>query len=261
MSGSLKRLISWNVNGIRAAARKGFSGWYKESGADIVCLQEVKATREQGLKALALDPGVHVAWNDARSKAGYSGVATFSKTAPMETIISLNDPELDREGRILIQEYDDFFLYNLYFPNSQHSHARLPYKLQFNRAVLQDAQQRRKCGKAVLICGDFNVAHKEIDLKNPKTNTDNPGFLPEERAWMDEILEAGFVDSFRHFDPSPGKYTWWSYRFNARARNIGWRIDYFLIDAGHLDMLKSAFILDTVTGSDHCPVGVELLCR
>jgi len=251
-------LLSWNVNGIRAAARKGFSEWFNNYNAQVLCLQEVKATADQGLSALNLAPSIHVDWNDARSKAGYSGVATFSRIKPLNTENGFGDEELDREGRILVQEYATFFLYNLYFPNSQHSHARLPYKLQFNQAVLKHVQNKRKKGKAILICGDFNVAHKEIDLKNPKTNTDNPGFLPEERAWMDEILDAGFVDTFRHFDPSPEKYSWWSYRVNARARNIGWRIDYFLIDKEHLHMLADAFILNEVMGSDHCPVGIEL---
>ncbi len=252
------RLLSWNVNGIRAAARKGFSEWFNNNGTQVLCLQEVKATADQGLSALDLGPSIHVDWNDARSKAGYSGVATLSRIKPLNTESAFGDEELDREGRILVQEYETFFLYNLYFPNSQHSHARLPYKLQFNRAVLKHAQNKSKTGKAILICGDFNVAHKEIDLKNPKTNTDNPGFLPEERAWMDEILDAGFVDTFRHFDPSLEKYSWWSYRVNARARNIGWRIDYFLIDKEHIPMLTDAFILNEVMGSDHCPVGIEL---
>ncbi len=251
------RIISWNVNGIRAALRKGLAAWFTEDGADIVCLQEVKARREQLDGQLDAFDSHHIYWN-AAERAGYSGVASFLKTEPLNTRYGFEIEEFDSEGRILLHEFDRFFLFNIYFPNGQRDQGRLDYKLRFYDAFLQQAEALRATGKAVITCGDFNTAHKEIDLKNPKANENTSGFLAVERAWMDKLVQHGYVDTFRRFNEQPEQYTWWTYRFNARKRNIGWRIDYFFIDREHADMVKDAFILPQVEGSDHCPVGIEL---
>ena len=250
------RIISWNVNGIRAAIRNGFMDWLQEETAHIICLQEVKATWAQTDGVFERDEYT-VIWNDA-SRAGYSGVATLSKPRPLKTWKGIGIEEFDHEGRIILTEYDQFFLYNIYFPNGQRDQERLDYKLRFYDAFLEHAQQTRKKGKAVITCGDFNTAHKEIDLKNPKANEKYSGFLPVERAWMDKLVEHGYVDTFRMFNKEPDQYSWWTYRFGARKKNVGWRIDYFFIDEEHKDMVRSAFINQQVMGSDHCPVGIEL---
>lgn len=253
------KLLSWNVNGIRAAAKKGAADWIKSHPADIICMQEVKATLPEALTALELPNNhYHIAWNDAKSKKGYSGVATLSSVEPITTEYGIGVEEFDREGRIIISEFDSFYLFNLYFPNSQRTHARLDYKLAFNKAIHLRANALQKSGKAVILCGDFNVAHNEIDLKNPKTNHKTAGFLPEERAWMSHFLESGYTDTFRATTNEGGHYSWWSYRMNARERNIGWRIDYFIINSPHKKYVKNAFILNQIMGSDHCPVGIEL---
>jgi exodeoxyribonuclease-3 len=252
------RLLSWNVNGIRAAGRNGFAEWLNNETADIICLQEVKATHEQAEAAYFPAPFKYIHWNDARVRAGYSGVATFSYQKPLQTIKGFGFDEFDNEGRILIHEYEKFFLYNIYFPNSQREGTRLDYKLNFNNTFLEHIEKNRKSGKAVIACGDFNIAHKEIDLKNPRSNQNNAGFLPEERAWMDSFVERGYVDTLRMFRSEGELYTWWTYRLNARERNIGWRIDYFFIDEQHKDRIKEAFILKDIMGSDHCPVGIEI---
>ncbi len=250
------RIISWNVNGIRAAIRNGFMDWLDKESAEIICLQEVKATLEQTDGVFDKD-GCTVIWNDA-SRAGYSGVATLSKPQPLNIWKGFGIEEFDHEGRVILTEYDKFFLYNIYFPNGQRDQERLDYKLRFYDAFLEHAQEMRKSGKAVITCGDFNTAHKEIDLKNPKANEKNSGFLPVERAWMDKFVEHGYVDTFRMFNREPDQYSWWTYRFGARKKNVGWRIDYFFIDEEHKDMVRSAFIDQQVMGSDHCPVGIEL---
>jgi len=230
----------------------------KKDSADIICLQEVKATREQGLVALDEMGEYSVFWNDTQSRAGYSGVATFSKIKPLNTESGFGIEEFDREGRILIHEYDHFFLYNIYFPNCQRGHERLDYKLRFYDTFLEHANKNRKKGKAVFACGDFNTAHKEIDLTYPKANKNNAGFLPEERDWMDKFVAQGYVDTFRIFTKESGHHTWWTYRLNARQRNIGWRIDYFFVDDEHKHLIKEAFILKELMGSDHCPVGITI---
>ncbi len=252
------RIISWNVNGIRAAIKKGFWDWFANDQADIVCLQEVKARREQLNGQLEAASGYEIHWN-AATRPGYSGVASFLRTAPLRTQTGLGIEEFDSEGRVLLHEYERFFLFNIYFPNGQRDHGRLDYKLRFYDAFLEEAEKLRQTGKAVITCGDFNTAHKEIDLKNPKANENTSGFLPVERAWMDKLTDYGYVDTFRLFHQEPEQYTWWTYRFNARKRNIGWRIDYFFIDREHVAMVKDAFILPEVGGSDHCPVGIELV--
>ncbi|MEJ2542665.1 MAG: exodeoxyribonuclease III [Calditrichaceae bacterium] len=251
------RIISWNVNGIRAAIRNGFKDWLESETADIICLQEVKANKEQFIDNFGATDSLHITWNEAH-KAGYSGVATLNKKQPISTQLGFDIEEFDSEGRIILQEYDKFYLYNIYFPNGQRDQERLNYKMRFYDAFLQHAENLRKTGKAVIACGDYNTAHKEIDLKNPKANEKNSGFLPIERAWMDKLVETGYVDTFRMFNQEPEQYSWWTYRMNARSRNIGWRIDYFFINEEHKDLIKNAFILQDVTGSDHCPIGIEL---
>lgn len=251
------RIISWNVNGIRAAIRKDFFDWYEKDNPDIVCLQEVKARQEQLDGQLDSLSDRHIYWN-AAEKAGYSGVAVFSKQEPLSVEKGFGIEEFDREGRVLLLEYEHFYLYNIYFPNGQRDQERLDYKLRFYDAYLEKIEELRETGKAVITCGDYNTAHKEIDLKNPKANSKISGFLPIEREWMDKLIAHGFTDTFRMFNEEPGQYTWWTYRFGARGRNVGWRIDYFFIDQEHQDAVKDAFIQMDVMGSDHCPLGIEL---
>lgn len=252
------KILSWNVNGIRAAIRNGFLDWLSNRPGHIICLQEVKAFQEQVQEHNGAFKPYHLSWNAAR-RAGYSGVANLFTIQPISVSTGLGIEEFDSEGRVLLFEYESFYLYNIYFPNGQRDQQRLDFKLRFYDAFLEHAQNLRQNGKAVIACGDFNTAHKEIDLKNPKANEKTSGFLPVERAWMDKFVEHGYVDTFRKFNQLPEQYSWWTYRFGARSRNIGWRIDYFFIDREHEDMLKKAFILPQVMGSDHCPVGIELI--
>lgn len=252
----MNKIISWNVNGIRAAESKGLYKWMREEQPDILCLQETKAYPEVLTKKF-LEPVGYISNFASAEKKGYSGVVTYSKIAPIR-VDFLGIEEFDSEGRYIETEFEDFILINTYFPNSQKEGKRIDYKLRFNNAVLDRMNLLKEQGKKLILCGDYNVAHKEIDLTNPKTNTKNPGFLPEEREWMDNFIAAGYIDVFRFFDPSPGKYTWWSYRFSARERNIGWRIDYFAITEDLLDFAENCEILDQVMGSDHCPILLEL---
>lgn len=251
------KLASWNVNGIRSVYQKGFDKWFRDLDADFVCLQEVKAHCGDLEEALVRPKGFFGHWHCAEKK-GYSGLAVYAKKEPLSVHEGLGDPQFDREGRALILEYPDFTLINSYFPNSQRDHARLDYKLAFCEAMLQRLNAIRAAGKNVLLCGDFNIAHKEIDLKNPKENKDNAGFLPEERAWMDKVVEQGYLDTFRLFQPAGGHYTWWSYRPTIRERNIGWRLDYFLANGEMRDRLRKVEHQTQVMGSDHCPVLLEL---
>ncbi|OGQ86688.1 MAG: exodeoxyribonuclease III [Deltaproteobacteria bacterium RIFOXYD12_FULL_56_24] len=251
----MRRFVSWNVNGLRAVEKKGFVEIITDLNADLVALQEIKALPEQLSEAVQNIPGYTSYWFSAQKK-GYAGVATYSKELPLSVIYGIDHHDHDYEGRVLTLEFNDFFFVNAYFPNSQHGLLRMDYKLRFNHDLLAFAQTLA-ANKTVVICGDFNVAHKEIDLTNPKQNEKNPGFAPEERAWMDEFLAAGFVDTFRMFNQNSGQYTWWSYRFNARERNIGWRIDYFCVDAKSAERVKAAAILPEVLGSDHCPVSLD----
>ncbi len=250
------RLISWNVNGIRAVEKKGFVDIVQGLGPDIFALQETKAHPDQLSATLKQIDGYDAYFAQA-DKKGYSGLAVYSRLKPLKVITGMGQEAFDSEGRLLTLEFDNFYLVNGYFPNAQHGLSRLDYKLTFNEAlhafVTELAGQ-----KSVVLCGDFNVAHKEIDLANPKSNEKNPGFTAEERAWMDTFLAAGYVDTFRIFNQEGGHYSWWSYRSNARARNIGWRIDYFVVDAKSKDRVKSAAILSDIMGSDHCPVEIEL---
>lgn len=247
------KLISWNVNGLRACVGKGFFEFLEREQPDMMCLQETKLQPEQ---APAVE-GYYEYWNSA-DKKGYSGTAIFSKTEPAEVTYDIGIDVHDHEGRVITAEYPDFYLVTVYVPNSQDGLKRLDYRMTWEddfRAYLQALDRK----KPVIVCGDMNVAHKEIDLKNPKTNRKNAGFTDEERAKMTELLDAGFVDTFRHFYPdAEGVYSWWSYRFKAREKNAGWRIDYFLVSERFLDRVKDARILTDVFGSDHCPVVLEI---
>lgn len=251
------KLMSWNVNGIRACGKNGFLKWFENEGADIVCVQEIKATPEVVEESLRNPLKYHAFWNPAQ-KPGYSGTAVFSKKEPLDVIMGLGDPQFDSEGRVMIVKYPKFTLLNSYFPNSQRDHARLPYKLAFCKKFFQTAQKLRAKGENVIMCADWNIAHQEIDLKNPKSNQKNAGFLPEERAWMSKFIETGYVDAFRKFEPGPGHYTWWSYRPGVREKNVGWRLDYFMANEEFSDRLKTSYHRPQVMGSDHCPVGLEI---
>ena len=248
------KLISWNVNGMRACMTKGFIDFFKEADADIFCLQETKL--QEGQIELEL-PGYHQYWNYAEKK-GYSGTAVFSKKEPISVVYGIGIEEHDHEGRVITLEYPEFFVVTVYTPNSQDGLARLSYRMRWEddfRAYLKKLEK----AKPVIVTGDMNVAHKEIDLKNPRTNRKNAGFTDEERAKFTELLDAGFIDTFRYFYPDKeGAYSWWSYRFKAREKNAGWRIDYFCVSESLKERLLNADILTDVYGSDHCPVVLEL---
>ncbi|EKZ4627384.1 exodeoxyribonuclease III [Listeria monocytogenes] len=248
------KLISWNVNGLRAAVKKGFLEYFEEVDADIFCLQETKLQEGQ----IELDlPAYKDYWNYAVKK-GYSGTAIFTKVEPLSVQYGLGVPEHDTEGRVITLEFEEFFMVTVYTPNSQAELKRLDYRMTFEDAILEYVKSLDKT-KPVVLCGDLNVAHEEIDLKNPKTNRKNAGFSDEERAKFSAFLDAGFIDSFRYFYPDlTDAYSWWSYRMNARARNTGWRIDYFVVSERLKDKLVDAKIHADVLGSDHCPVELEL---
>jgi exodeoxyribonuclease-3 len=253
----VKKLLSWNVNGLRAVEKKGFVGLVQELAPDILAIQETKLQQEQISEELKNIEGYHSFWHCAE-RPGYSGVAVYSRMAPLDVRYGLGEQEFDAEGRLLTLEFDDFFLVNCYFPNAGEGLRRLPFKLSFNRTLLGYVQ-KLAAEKSVVLCGDYNVAHQEIDLKNPQSNVRNAGFTPEERAWMDAFLAAGFVDTFRLFNREGGNYTWWTYRFNARARDVGWRIDYFCVDEKSRHRVRAAAILKDIMGSDHCPVQLDFV--
>ncbi len=246
------KFISWNVNGLRACVGKGFLDFFKEADADIFCLQETKL--QEGQIDLEL-PGYHQYWNYAEKK-GYSGTAIFSKEEASQVTCGIGVEEHDHEGRVITLEYSDFYFVTVYTPNSQNELARLDYRMKWEDDFLAYLKKLEET-KPVIFCGDLNVAHKEIDLKNPKSNRKNAGFTDEERGKFTALVDAGFIDTFRYFYPDlEGVYSWWSYRFSARAKNAGWRIDYFLTSASLKDRLQDAFIYTEVMGSDHCPVGL-----
>lgn len=253
---SMKSIITWNVNGIRAAERKGLFKWMKEENPDILCIQETKAQPEV-LTTKFIEPEGYYSYFASAERKGYSGVVTYTKTEPL-SVKTMGIEEFDSEGRYLETEFEHFTLINAYFPNSQTEGKRIDYKLAFCDAMLERMKTLREEGKHVVLCGDYNIAHKEIDLKNPKSNTKNPGFLPEERNWMDVFVAEDFVDIFREYDQEPDNYTWWSYRFNARERNIGWRIDYFASNREFLTKIENCAIMPEIMGSDHCPVKLNL---
>ena len=248
------KLISWNVNGLRACMSKGFMDAFESLNADIFCLQETKLS--EGQLALEL-PGYHQYWNYAEKK-GYSGTAIFTKEEPLSAAYGIGIPEHDHEGRVITLEYEKFYFVTVYTPNSQDGLKRLDYRMEWEKAFLAYLKKLEE-KKPVIFCGDLNVAHQEIDLKNPKTNRKNAGFTDEERARFSELLKEGFVDTFRYFYPEEtGIYSWWSYRFHAREKNAGWRIDYFLVSEVLKDELKDAKIHTEIFGSDHCPVELEI---
>jgi exodeoxyribonuclease-3 len=256
------RILSWNVNGIRAVEKRGFAVWLREESPDILCIQETKAHPEQ-LSQELLQPedgkgGAYASWWASAKRKGYSGTAIYSKKQPLN-VSFLGMAEFDDEGRVLEADFKDFVLICAYFPNSQDAGARLDYKLAFCDAILKRCNKLTGEGRHIVLCGDYNIAHTPLDLAHPKENEGNAGYLPEERAWMDTFTSAGYVDTFRRLRPGEkGHYSWWSYRSSARERNIGWRIDYHCVDTGFLPQVESSVIRPDIPGSDHCPVQIEL---
>ena len=251
------KLISWNVNGIRAVEKKGFIDWVAKADPDILCVQETKANKDQLSDNLLNIAGYKSYWGEAEKK-GYSGTAVFSKIKPINIFYGFGKNFIDSEGRVVVSEFEKFFLLNIYFPNGQRSKERLDFKYSFYDSFLKYTKKLMAKNKVVIVCGDVNTAHTELDIARPKENENRSGFLREERAWLDKFERSGLVDTFRYFEPDGGHYTWWDYKTRARERNIGWRIDYFYITKKHLPFLNSAFILDNIMGSDHCPIGIEI---
>ena len=256
-------LISWNVNGLRAAIKKDFFGAFRQMDADIVALQEIKLQEPQLTEEMKYIEGYESCWSYAAVKKGYSGVATYSRMKPISIRNGIGESRFDDEGRILELDFGDFIFFNIYFPNGQMNEERLQYKLDFYEAFFSYTDEYKKQGRSLIITGDYNTAHNEIDLKNPKANQNTSGFLRIERDWLDRIVANGYVDTFRHFNPDTVKYSWWTYRFKARDRNIGWRIDYFFVSRDIIDKgwIKETIINNEIYGSDHCPIGLVLEIR
>ncbi len=250
------KILSWNVNGIRAVNKKGFLDWFAKVNPDILCIQETKAHEEQLPDELLHVDGYNAYFSSGERK-GYSGVALYTKEKPISIKKGFGKKEFDNEGRILIAEYPGFYLYNIYYPNGKASAERLKFKMDFYDAFFDHANKLKKSGAKIIICGDVNTAHKEIDIARPKENSTVSGFLPEERAWIDKFIASGYVDTFRMFNSEPNNYTWWDQVTRARERNVGWRIDYFFVSENAKSDIKNAFILSEVIGSDHCPIGIE----
>ena len=254
------KLISWNVNGLRAIFKKDFQAQVESMNPDVLLLQETKLQEHQRSEEMIhLDP-YRSSWAYAQVKKGYSGVAAYIKSESVSVREGFGIERYDEEGRVLEMDFGSFILFNVYFPNGQRDEERLQYKLEFYDEFFQYTDRLKEEGKSLIITGDFNTAHNEIDLKNPQSNKDRSGFLRIERDVLDDIVDRGYVDTFRYFYPDTVKYSWWSYRFNARKNNAGWRIDYFFVTRDLIDkgVVKDAFILNEVLGSDHCPVGLEL---
>ena len=254
------RILSWNVNGLRASAKKGFGKWLEESGAEIVGIQEVRAEPSQIPIELS-EPGAWHASFSAAERKGYSGVGLYARRAPDRIDTALGEARFDSEGRVQIARFGRLVVANIYFPNGNgkdRDNSRVPYKLDFYRSLFERLQRLRRSGARVLVMGDLNTAHREIDLARPKANRATSGFLPEEREEIDRWIDAGWIDTYRHFDPSPERYTWWSQRFGVRAKNVGWRIDYVFASPAAMKFVKGAMIYADVQGSDHCPIGVEV---
>jgi len=250
-------MLCWNVNGIRAVEKRGFLDWLHQESPDILCLQETKIQPEQVTPEIQQPSGYHACWNFPERK-GYSGVVTFTREKPIKFENGFGIKQFDVEGRVTITRHPQFTLFNVYFPNGKMSEERLKYKMDFYDAFLDFVDSLKAKGEKLIICGDFNTAHKEIDLARPKENENISGFLPVERAWMDKFVAHGYVDTFRHFNKEPNHYTWWSLRTRARERNIGWRLDYVFVSGNLLSSVTEASILSRVRGSDHCPVGIRL---
>jgi exodeoxyribonuclease-3 len=252
------KLISWNVNGIRAVVRKGFFDWIEQASPDILCLQETKIQPHQLTKRLRQPPEYHTHWFSAE-RPGYSSVSTWTADSPLSVRQGFGVDEFDAEGRVLITEHPGFTLFNVYFPNGQRDHGRLEYKLRFYAAFLDHIGPLLEAGDRVIVCGDANTAHQPIDLARPKQNAKTSGFMREERAWLDRYFGRGLVDAYRALHPDAAdRYTWWTYISNARSRNVGWRIDYFWVSENLMPAVKDADILSDVMGSDHCPITLEL---
>lgn len=249
------RIISWNVNGIRAVYKKGFLKWLQKEKPDIVCLQEIKAKQEQMPVDLQKPKGYFVYFNSAK-RPGYSGTAVFSKEKPLKIENAIGFKRFDEEGRVLKLKYSDFTLFNFYIPHGSRDQKNMKYKLEVYEYLFRYLKKLKK--EKIILTGDFNISHKEIDLARPKQNKKNTGFTPEERKKIDKLLNIGFVDSFRKFNKAGNNYTWWAYFANARERNVGWRLDYCFVSKNFSHKLKHAFILPKVVGSDHCPVGIEI---
>ena len=252
-----KKIISWNVNGIRAVAKKGFLDFISSESPDILCIQETKAQEDQLTSAIRHPKGYYSYFSSAEKK-GYSGVAVYTKDEPISIRKGFENPEFNNEGRILILEYSEFYLFNIYFPNGKMSKERLDYKMKFYDECLLEIEKLHKSGNNVIICGDVNTAHKEIDLARPAENSKISGFLPQERDWIDRLLDSGFLDTFRIFTKEPGYYSWWDLKSKARDRNVGWRIDYFFANKEVKEKIKDASIMSHIYGSDHCPVLLEI---
>lgn len=251
------KIVSWNVNGIRAIQKKGLLDYVRTEQPDVLCLQETKAHPEQLDASLTAPEGYYVSYHSCAVKKGYSGVATFSRVAPERVGIHFGVEKFDCEGRVLCSDFGEFVLFNVYFPNGGMEH-RLPYKLEFYDAFFEHCQTLRKQGRKLLVCGDYNTAHKEIDLARPKQNTMTSGFMPIEREKLDAIVELGYVDTFREFNTEPEYYTWWSNQQQSRQRNVGWRIDYHFVTKDLLPRVTASYHQPDIMGSDHCPVVVEL---
>jgi exodeoxyribonuclease-3 len=250
-------IYSWNINGLRAVVRKNFLEFIEKEDPDILAIQETKLQEEQIPDEVKNLSQYHQYWNFAEKK-GYSGVAVLTKQKPERVEYSIGDAGYDTEGRLLILYFSDFVLINCYFPNGKMNDERLQYKLNYYELMFNLMQKLRKDGYDVVVCGDYNTAHKEIDLANPERNKDISGFLPIERKWLDKLVDNSWVDTFRQFNQEPKQYSWWTYRFGARKRNVGWRIDYFFVNKDFMKNVKSAFIRQDIMGSDHCPIGVEI---
>lgn len=252
------KLISWNVNGIRAVLKKGFLKWLDKEKPDVLCVQETKANRLQLDKNITDHKRYHSFWHSATNKKGYSGVAIFCKEEPIHVDVGFGIEKFDCEGRVVMTEFKEFILFNVYFPNGKMNSDRLNYKLEFYDAFLKHVEKINRKGKKVIFCGDVNTAHTEIDLSRPKENEKISGFLPIERKWIDQVVKAGFLDALREFHPEPELFTWWDLKTRARERNVGWRIDYFFVQKELKKHLKDAYIMPEVMGSDHCPTAIEL---
>lgn len=251
------RIYSWNINGLRAVFKKGFLEWVNIENPDMFCIQETKLQEDQLEDNMVNIEGYYSYFSFAQKK-GYSGVATYTKTKPIKVSHGIGLEKFDSEGRILITEFENFTLLNIYFPNGQMNEERLNYKMEFYDALLTYCNSLVSEGKKLIICGDYNTAHTEMDIKNARANEKTSGFLPAERAWIDKLIANGYTDSFRYINPDKIKYSWWSYRFKARERNTGWRIDYHFVSNNLLPYVKDADILTEVTGSDHCPIFIEI---
>jgi exodeoxyribonuclease-3 len=251
------KLVSWNMNGIRSVLRSGFQGWLESATLEILCLQETRIQPHQLTDWLRQPPDYYVYWYSA-DRGGYSGVATFCRHEPLSVRKGFGQPVFDLEGRVLISEHPGFTLINAYFPSGQRSQARVDFKIEFSDALLEYCSDLRAQGHRLVVCGDLNTAHQPIDLARPKQNQKTSGFLPREREALDRWIQRGFVDIFRHLHPDAQEYSWWTWRFDARARNLGWRIDYFLITEELVPSVRNACILGEILGSDHCPIGLEL---